>query len=144
LWHSVLGYGHIEHPLMLFLVLAGVRSLLLRRLNRAAIFVGLALLTRSSAVLYLIPLALLVLAERNWKNWKEALRFGGVALLTLGLGLLPFALADPRDLIYSLLTFHGLLPVGGGSVWGLTLGTPLASLGYQHDSEFVLGASVIL
>jgi hypothetical protein len=144
LWHSVLGYGHIEHPLMLFLVLAGVRSLMLRRLNRAGIFIGLALLTRSSAVLYLIPLTLLLLAERNWKNWKETLRFSGTALLTLALGLLPFALADRRDLVYSLLTFHGLLPVGGGSVWGLTLGTPLASLGNQHDSEFVLGASVIL
>jgi len=129
---------------MLFLVLAGVRSLMLRRLNRAGIFIGLALLTRSSAVLYLIPLTVLLLAERNWKNWKEALRFGGTALLTLALGLLPFALADRRDLVYSLLTFHGLLPVGGGSVWGLTLGTPLASLGNQYDSEFVLGASVIL
>jgi hypothetical protein len=144
LWHSVLGYGHLEHPLMLFLVLAAVRSLMLRRVNRAGVFVGLALLTRSSAVLYLIPLTLLLLAERNWKNWKAALRFSGIAVLTLALGLLPFALADRNDLVYSLLTFHGLLPIGGGSVWGLTLGTPLASVGLHYDSEFVLGASVIL
>jgi len=144
LWHSELGYGHIEHPLMLFLVLAAVRSLLVRRINRAGILVGLALLTRSSAILYLIPLTLLLLAERRWKNWKAALRFSGVALLTLALGLLPFALADQSDLIYSLVTFHGDLPIGGGSLWELTLGTPLASLGTHFDSEFVLGASVIL
>src|SRR5215469_4066650 len=116
LWHSVLGYGHIEHPLMLFLVVASVRSLLLGRADRAGLLLGLALLTRSSAILYLLPLTLLLMAERNW--WA-ALRFSGCALLTLAVGLLPFALADRGDLIYSLVTFHGLLPSGGGAVWGL-------------------------
>jgi hypothetical protein len=141
LWHSVLGYGHIEHPLMLFLMLAGVRSLMLRRTNRAGLFLGLALLTRSSAILYLLPLTLLLLFSRKW--W-EAVRLAGVALATLALGLLPFALADRMDLVYSLLTFHGGLPVGGGSIWGLFLGTPLANLGFRYDSVFVLGSSLIL
>jgi hypothetical protein len=89
-------------------------------------------------------LTLLLLAERNWRNWKAALRFGGIALLTLVVGLFPFALADWSDLVYSLVTFHGRLPIGGGSIWDLTLGTPLVSLGRHYDSEFVLGASVIL
>jgi hypothetical protein len=141
LWHSVLGYGHIEHPLMLFLMLAGVRSLMLRRTNLAGLFLGLALLTRSSAILYLIPLTLLLLFSRNW--WGAA-RFAGIAVATLALGLLPFALADRRDLVYSLFTFHGHLPIGGGSIWGLTLGTPLATLGYHFDTVFVVGSSVIL
>ena len=141
LWHSVLGYGHIEHPLMLFLMLAGIRSLMLRRTNRAGLFLGLALLTRSSTILYLIPLTLLLLFSRNW--WG-AVRFAGIALATLALGLLPFALADRRDLVYSLFTFHGELPVGGGSIWGLTPGTPFASLGYHYDSVFVVGSSLVL
>ncbi|MGO8946330.1 MAG: hypothetical protein ACLQUY_01440 [Ktedonobacterales bacterium] len=141
LWHSILGYGHIEHALMLFLLLAGVRSLMLRRTSWAGVLLGLALLTRSSAVLYLIPLTMLLLAERNW--WR-ALRFAGCALATLALGLLPFALADRADLIYSLVTFHGLLPVGGGSIWGVVASAPLKSLGDHYDTVFVIGASLLL
>jgi hypothetical protein len=141
LWHSVLGYGHIEHPLMLFLVMASVRSLLLRRANRAGLLIGLALLTRSSAILYLVPLTLLLIAERNW--WA-ALRFFGCALLTLAIGLLPFALADRADLIYSLVTFHGLLPIGGGAVWGVLENTSLASIGDHYDSYCVIGACLLL
>jgi hypothetical protein len=141
LWHSVLGYGHIEHPLMLFLVVASVRSLLLRRTNRAGLLLGLALLTRSSAILYLAPLILLLIAERNW--WA-ALRFGGCALLTLAIGLLPFVLADRGDLIYSLVTFHGLLPIGGGAVWGVLENTSLSSIGDHYDSFFVIGVCLLL
>jgi 4-amino-4-deoxy-L-arabinose transferase-like glycosyltransferase len=141
LWHSVLGYGHIEHPLMLFLVVASVRSLLLRRADRAGILLGLALLTRSSAILYLLPLTLLLMAERHW--W-EALRFFAGALLTLAIGLLPFALVDRSDLVYSLLTFHGLLPAGGGSVWGVFEGTSLSQVGDHYDSFFVIGSCLVL
>jgi uncharacterized membrane protein len=137
----VLGYGHIEHPLMLFLMLASVRSLMLQRTNRAGLLLGLALLTRSSAVLYLIPLTMLLLFSRDW--WGAA-RFAGITLATLVLGLLPFALADWHDLVYSLFTFHGLLPVGGGSVWGLTMDTPLSTVGDKYDSVFVIGSSLIL
>jgi hypothetical protein len=141
LWHSVLGYGHIEHPLMLFLVVASVRSLLLHRTNRAGVLLGLALLTRSSAILYLVPLTLLLMAERKW---CAALRFGGCALLTLAIGLFPFALADRGDLIYSLVTFHGLLPIGGGAVWGVFENTSLSSIGDHYDSFFVVGSCLLL
>lgn len=141
LWHSVLGYGHIEQPLMLLLVVAGVRSLMLRRTTWAGVLLGLALLTRSSAILYLVPLTALLLADRKW---REALRFAGAALVTLALGLLPFVLADRSDLTYSLLTFHGLLPIGGGSIWAVLGATPLGNLGYHYDSLFVVGASLVL
>jgi hypothetical protein len=140
LWHSVLGYGHIEHPLMLWMLLAGVRSLMLRRPTRAGLFLGLALLTRSSAILYLLPLTLLLLRGRDWSG---ALRFVGCAALTLGLGLLPFALADRADLIYSLVSFHAGLPVGGGSLWGALGDSPLVAIGDHYDSEIVLGAALL-
>ncbi len=141
LWHSVLGYGHIEHPLMLFLMVAGVRSLMLRRTAWGGVLLGLALLTRSSAILYLMPLTLLLLAQRDW--WG-ALRFAGCALATVALGLLPFAVLDRSDLIYSLVTFHGLLPLGGGSIWGVVSSTPLATIGNHYDTLFVIGASLLL
>jgi hypothetical protein len=125
---------------MLFLVVASVRSLLLRRADRAGILLGLALLTRSSAILYLLPLTLLLMAERNW--WG-ALRFFGSSLLTFTIGLLPFALADRSDLVYSLLTFHGMLPAGGGAVWGVFEGTPVAEVGDHYDSFFVIGSCLV-
>jgi hypothetical protein len=62
----------------------------------------------------------------------------------VGAVLLPFLLADRSDVIYSLVTFRGQLPVGGGSFWGLTLDTPLESFGQRYDGFIVLLVSLLL
>lgn len=136
LWHSVLLYGHIEQPIMIWLVLWAVRVLGEGRAWRGGLLLGLALLTRTTALLYLLPLvlALLLRGER-----MAALRMAAVAAGTAVLGLLPFWLADPRNLTYSLLTFRGVLPIGGGSFWLLASGTSLASFA-QHDDGLVVVA----
>jgi hypothetical protein len=59
-------------------------------------------------------------------------------------GLLPFYLADRSDLIFSLVTFRGPLPVGGGSIWYLAVGTPYESLAQRYDTAAVLGAALLL
>src|SRR5262249_20749416 len=64
LWHTVLGYGHIEHPIMMWLVLAGIRALVERHAGRGGALLGLALLARSTTLLYLLPLVLVLLARR--------------------------------------------------------------------------------
>lgn len=139
LWHSVLLYGHIEQPLMLWLVLASVRALVEERSWRAGLLLGLALLDRSMSVLYLLPLALLLVARGRWRIAVAMTGIaGGVALL----GLLPFWLADRRDLVYSLSSFRTALPVGGGSFWGMFLGTPLEAVGQRWDSAVVLGSAL--
>src|SRR5579859_160814 len=126
---------------MLWLVLAAVRRLATNRPGRAGVLLGLGLLSRTAAVLYLVPLTLLLLRQGRW---RDAARFAAGTVATTTFGLLPFLLADRQDTLYSLLSFRATLPVGGGSVWGLTLGTPLEVFGRQHDSAVVLVAALAL
>jgi len=140
LWNSVLGYGHIEQPMTLWLVLLGVRNLVSERPAVAGISFGLAMLTRSLAALPLIPVGLLVLARGQWRTLT---RLAGSAALTVALGLLPFVLGDSKDTIYSLLTHRGSLPPAGGSIWQLVVGTPYQWVPQRADVLFVLGFAVL-
>jgi Gpi18-like mannosyltransferase len=138
---SVLGYGHVEQPIMLWLVLLAVRRLASDRPRAAGIWFGLALLTRSLAAVPLIPLGLLLLARGRW---RAAAWLAGSAASIVTLGLLPFLLADPTDTTYSLLTHRASLPVGGGSIWQLLVGTPYQWIPQHWDILFVLGFAVML
>ena len=126
---------------MLWLTLAGIRQLAARHPARAGLLLGLALLTRTSALLLVLPLAALLARERRWRALG---RFGAALVATVGVILLPFLLVDGRDVVYSLVTFRSGLPVGGGSLWGLTLGTPLESFGQRYDGVIVLLVSLLL
>lgn len=139
LWHSVLLYGHIEQPIMLWLLLASVRALTEGRDRRAGVLLGLTVLTRSMAILYLLPLVLLLLFRGRWRS---AVWATGLAGAVAALGLLPFWLVDRQDLVYSLSSFRAQLPVGGGSFWGIFLGTPLEAVGQHWDSAVVLGCAL--
>ncbi|HEX9057762.1 MAG TPA: hypothetical protein VF818_09540 [Ktedonobacterales bacterium] len=141
LWHGILLYGHIELPIAIWMMLLGVRMVAEGRPGRAGVCLGLAILTRSNAVLYLIPLLVLLFARRRW---KPGFWLGGSAAATVGAGLLPFYLASPSDLLFSLVTFRGALPVGGGSIWGLTVGTAYESVAQRFDSVFVLGSALVI
>src|SRR2546422_4916041 len=140
LWNGVLGYGHIELPMTLWLVLLAVRRLAGGRPAAAGIFFGLAMLTRSLAALPLIPVGILLLVRGRWRAFVW---LAGSTTLTVALGLLPFLLADPTDTIYSLVTHRGRLPVGGGSIWQLVAGTPYAWVPQHADVLFVLGLGVL-
>jgi hypothetical protein len=134
-------HGHIEHPLMLLLLFASVRRMMLGRHTRAGLLLGAALLTRTSAVLYLPPLALALIADGKR---REALRFTGSALLALLVGLLPFVVADRANLVYSLFTSHRLLPAAGGSFWAVAPGSALAAIGERHDGMIAVAVCVLL
>jgi hypothetical protein len=138
---SVLGYGHVEQPMTLWLVLLAVRTLAGGRVVAAGIGFGLAMLTRSLAALPLIPLAMVLLVRGRG---PALARLAGSAALIVVLGLLPFVLADPTDTIYSLLTHRGSLPVSGGSIWQLVVGTPYQLVAQRADVIFVLGLAVLL
>ena len=138
---AVLGYGHVEQPMTLWLVLFAVRSLASGRPTRAGIIFGLALLTRSLATLPLIPLALLLMVRGRW---RAAASLAGGAGVIVALGVLPFLIADPKDTIYSLLTHRGSLPVSGGSIWQLIVGTPLQWVPQHADVLFVFGLAVVM
>lgn len=134
-WHGMVFYGHVEQPIMLLLALAGIRQLQARRPVWAGLLLGLALLTRTSALLLVLPLVLLLLRDRDWRALG---RLVAALVSTIVVVLLPFVLSDGRDVLYSLVTFRGELTVGGGSFWGLTLGTPWESFGQRYDGATVL------
>ncbi|HEV8192393.1 MAG TPA: hypothetical protein VGP82_13080 [Ktedonobacterales bacterium] len=145
IWHSVMFYGHVEQPLMLWLVLVGIRLLQEKRAAAAGILLGLALLTRTSALLDLMPMVLLLL----WRGrWRAVAQLCSATLATLAAVLLPFWLVDRDDLVYSLVTFRAELTVAGGNVWGALFGTPLEnaaiSIAQRYDSLVVLGVALAL
>jgi hypothetical protein len=138
---SVLGYGHVEQPMTLWLVLFAVRALADGRAKAAGFAFGLALLTRTLAALPLIPLGLVLLARGRW---RAAAWLAGIAASVAALGLAPFVLADPTNTIYSLVTHRGSLPVSGGSFWQLLVGTPYQWVPRHIDVLFVFGLAVLL
>ena len=138
LWLSLIGYGHIEQALEVGLILLAVRTLVGRRHAPAGIAMGLAILARTSAVAYAIPLALLVLIRRGPR--QAALMLAGTTV-TVAIGLLPFLVADRANVVFSLLTSHGDLPVGQGSAWRVAQGTSFESLAQHADSLLVLLAA---
>jgi hypothetical protein len=145
IWHSVMFYGHVEQPLMLWLVLVGIRMLQEKRTTAAGVLLGLALLTRTSALLDLMPLVLLLL----WRGrWRAVAQLCSATLTTVAAVLLPFWLVDREDLVYSLVTFRAELAVAGGNVWGAFFGTPLENtaigIAQRYDSLVVLGVALAL
>jgi hypothetical protein len=141
LWHGMSGYGHVEQPLEMWLTLLGARFIGVRRTGRAGVALGLAALSRSTALAYAAPLALAAVAVR---------RLRGAVVLVAGLGLtiavlmVPLLLADGRDVVYSLVTYRGDLPVGGGSAWLLAVGTPAAGFAQHGDAQVIAGAVVLV
>ncbi|HEY7982606.1 MAG TPA: hypothetical protein VID73_00475 [Ktedonobacterales bacterium] len=141
LWHGFWLYGHIEQPLTLWLLLLGLRLLAEGRVSWAGVALGLTVLGRSSSVVYLIAVLAVLLARRRWLATLVCLL---AAAATVGLGLLPFLLGDRGGTTFSLFTFRGALGVSGGSLLGLTIGTPLEAFAQSHDSTLVVaGAAVV-
>jgi hypothetical protein len=137
-WLSVVGYGHIEQPIEVWFLLIAVRWMDRNWIFRAGIAFGLVVLSRSSAVLLSIPLALATLSR---SPAITARLFAAVAI-TCAAGILPFYLADKADVAYSLFTYRGGLPVGPGSIWSLTSDGPLAPLVRHWDIAAVVAAAV--
>jgi hypothetical protein len=138
LWQSLAGYGHVEQPVELWLLLLAVRWLDERRDVNAGVAFGLAVLSRSSAVLLAIPLAIYDARRgvRSLVRFGAATAVSGVAVLT------PFLLADPADVIHSLFTYRRDLIVGAGSVWSLTHGSALEPVVQRWDIVPILAAVI--
>jgi hypothetical protein len=141
IWHSVLLYGHVETPIAVWLTLLTVRLLAEQRSAWAGLSMGLALLTRTSVIVPCVVLFVVLLERRRL---AAAAKFLGLTALTVGLGILPFYLADARDVVYSLVTFRGVLGIGGGSLWYLFIGTPLEKVGNHYDSATIVGAAALI
>ena len=141
LWHSALYYGHIEQPILVWLMLLGIRLLIERKPVWAGALLGLALLTRTAAAL---PLLALLLILARWRRWNTLARLLAGLAGTVALVMTPFLIADEHDVLYSLVTFRSSLPVGGGNLWGVLLGPAITSFAAQYDSTMTIGAALLL
>ena len=141
LWVALVGFGHIEQPLELWLILLGVRLLGRGAPLRAGVCLGLAVMTRSVAAVCLLPLVLALLADRRWG--RAAALVGAVAV-TASAVIAPFWLADRSDVVYSLLTYRGSLPTVGGSLWVAFPGASWAGLVQHADALLFAGAALVL
>jgi Glycosyltransferase family 87 len=113
-WQSVTPWYHLEQPLMLCLLLCAIAALQARREVLGGVLAGLALLTRTTALMPILALGVLLLVGREWRG---LLRFGGVAAVVSLIGMIPFFVVYPQDTIYSLVTWRGGSQIGGNSIW---------------------------
>ncbi|MGA9112697.1 MAG: hypothetical protein WB802_02705 [Candidatus Dormiibacterota bacterium] len=141
LWVALVGFGHIEQPLELWLILLGVRLLGRGAPLRAGVCLGLAVMTRSVAAVCLLPLVLALLVDRRW---ARAVALVAAAAVTAGVVIAPFWLADRSDVVYSLLTYRGGLPTVGGSLWVAYTGASWAGFVQHADALLFAGAALVL
>ena len=107
----------------------------------SGVLVGLALLARSVAAVGVMSL---FFASGALHGLRATGRLVLVAIATVALGLLPFAVADGRSLVHSLVSYRGSEPIGGGSVWALLHNAPLGLTIQRIDIALVvvLGATL--
>src|SRR5262245_13288117 len=115
-WQSIATWYHIEQPMMLCFLIAALIALQARREEIAGALAGLALLSRTTALMPLLALGVLLVAGRER---RALVRFAGVAGAVVAVGLAPFFLFDPANAIYSFLTWRGSAIIGGNSIWSL-------------------------
>jgi hypothetical protein len=141
LWVALVGFGHIEEPLELWLILLGVRLLGRGRTVWAGICLGLAVMTKSVSAVCLIPLLVALLFDRRVRS---AAALAGTAALTAAAVIGPFLLANRSGVVYSLVTYRGQLPVVGGSLWVAFLGSAWDGFVQHSDALLFAGAALVL
>jgi hypothetical protein len=141
LWVALVGFGHVEEPLELWLILLGVRLLGDARALLAGICVGLAVMTRSASAVCLIPLLAALLFDRRW---RAAAALSLATVLTVAVVVAPFLVADRSDVVFSLVTYRGALPIVGGSLWVAFAGAEWAGFVQHADTLIFAGAAAAL
>jgi hypothetical protein len=115
-WQTYGTWYHIEQPMMLCLLVGAVLALQQRREALAGLLAGLALMTRTTALIPLLALGLLLIL---WGEWRALFKLAGVAFVVVAVIMAPFVLSDRADTTYSFLTWRGSAPIGGNSIWSI-------------------------
>jgi hypothetical protein len=139
-WQNFTNWWHFEQPLMLFLFVFGVAQLQRNQIGMAGIFLGLALLTRTTAAVPLIALLTVLAAERAWRVLSK---LSATIAVVAVVGFAPFFIFDFHNTAYSLLQWRGTAPIGN-SIWSLFINTPLDSLARHLDLPTAIGAAAVV
>jgi hypothetical protein len=129
-WQTMATWYHVEQPLMLCLLIGAMLALQSRRAALAGVLAGLAVLTRTTAIVPLIALGVLLLMGRDW---RALLKLGGIGALVAAIGFAPFVLFDRHDTLYSLVQWRGTAIIGGNSIWTIFSSTPLDGIARRLD-----------
>jgi len=130
-WQTYGTWYHIEQPLMLCFLVGAVLLLQRKREGLAGVLAGLAFLSRTTALIPLIALGVLLLTERQW---RPLLKFAGVSGAIAISGVAPFFVFDRADATYSFLTWRSGAPIGGNSIWTIFASSNSGGIRHLADS----------
>ena len=136
LWVSVADYGHVEQLAGVLLVFIAIEFVLDDRPASAGLLTGLAVLARTTATLYALPMSFAA-AVRGGPRKSISLITSSWA--TVGVGIAPFALVGYAAVAHSLIGFRNNLPIGEGSFWLVLRNSPVSWLAIHADSYIALG-----
>jgi uncharacterized membrane protein len=115
-WQSIATWYHLEQPMMLCFLVGALIAFQRRQEGLAGVLAGLALVSRTTALIPLIALGVLLLTHREWRG---LLKLGGASALVAGAVMAPFFLFDRSDFLYSFVSWRGTATIGGNSIWTL-------------------------
>lgn len=141
LWITVNDYGHLEQPIEILFTLLATRAWLARRSYSAGAAIGLAVLSRTSAVLSGVALFAVSLRHRD-RTWNGKAAFATLAVVAGGLA--PFVAVDAQGIFHSLIGYRGALPIGGGSFWYLLAGSGAGSFAQAADGLLAVCAAIAI
>jgi len=115
-WQTYGTWYHIEQPMMLCLLVGAVLAVQQRREALGGVLAGLAVMTRTTGLIPLIALGLLLLFGGQW---RALVKLAGAAAVVVAVVMAPFFYFDRVDTVYSFLTWRGTAPIGGNSIWSI-------------------------
>ena len=115
-WQTYSIWYHVEQPLMLCLLIGAVVYMQREKPALAGLLGGLAFLTRTTALIPLIALGLVLLLTKAWRTLAP---FGGISALVALIGLAPFFLFDRADAMYTFVSWRSQAQIGSDSIWAI-------------------------
>lgn len=138
-WVAAVASGHDEEPLALASVLFAARWFGLERYLWSGVAIGAALLSKTSTLVFAMPLFAVLFARRDWLN---AGRVAAGIAVPAAAGFAPFFAARFDDTFYSLVAYRAKAELLGGGLWGCFLGTPVEAVAMRVDGLSVLIAAL--
>ena len=133
-------YTHVELPIGLWLFLRSLRDVTAGRMVRSALMAGASVLSRTTVVLLVIPMAVSVFRQRGPRVGG---RWCATAAATVALVMTPFVLADPTAVRAAFLEVRAAQLVSYGSLAVLAAGTPLEPFIQRADTA-LMGVGVLV
>ena len=132
-------HSHFD-SILLFFLLAAVEKLQEERHVMAGVFLALAMLTKQTALIVMIPLFFALLLGKNRKGLQKS--FGTAVLVSLAV-MLPFLLSDFSNVKSVLLDAPNQRPIGYQTIWWIFAGNDDV-MGWLNAAEPFLNMLILL